>query len=412
MIRSKARFILFWFLLLIGIFGWVRIGAAEELRLRVITADATIRLEPGSESTVVSEVKLGAVLTSESKAGEWYRVDLPADEDGYVISGFIHQSQVEVVGAAGTSQSAAEAAVAFASPRKIRVNAEKAEIKEEPAFDSREMGQAPLGTELNAVAMAGEWYKVEVASGIYGYIHQIHVENIAEPAPQAIPKREATPAPQDRPQDPAPAVPPATVAAAKRNFTLKLTVGFGGGFKKIDTHAHTTKTDGSTDTVTFSPGGGGNFGLDFGYYFTKEFKVELGIAFQSSGVFVSSDQKVSFSRMPLTLTLLYEFPSVKKFKVYAGGGAGYYTAPKLTFDVDSYHATVEYDPSLGLHGLVGAASRSKSGKWFYFGEARYVGVFNYKASKSTESYWTGYLYRYSEFSGHGIFFLFGIGLNF
>ena len=145
MIRPKARFILFWFLLLIGIFGWVQTGAAEDLKLRVITADAAIRLEPGPESTVVSKVKLGAVLTSKSKAGEWYRIDLPPDADGFMISGFIHQSQVEVVGKAAESRPAAEAAVAFDAPRKVRVNAEKAEIKEEPMFDSRKMGQAPRG---------------------------------------------------------------------------------------------------------------------------------------------------------------------------------------------------------------------------------------------------------------------------
>ncbi|MGB2905798.1 MAG: SH3 domain-containing protein [Candidatus Aminicenantaceae bacterium] len=412
MIRPKARFILFWFLLLIGIFGWVQTGAAEDLKLRVITADAAIRLEPGPESTVVSKVKLGAVLTSKSKAGEWYRIDLPPDADGFMISGFIHQSQVEVVGKAAESRPAAEAAVAFDAPRKVRVNAEKAEIKEEPMFDSRKMGQAPRGTELNAVAMAGEWYKVEVASGIYGYIHQIHVENIEEPAPQAIPKREAVPAAQDRPRDPAPAA-PQSVAAMKRKFSLKLTLGFGIGFESFDTGFYKTTGESSKEIIV-SPGGGSSFTLDLGYYLTRELRLELGIGFQSSGVSVlKSNDEVTFSRMPLALTLLYEFPSPKTWQIYAGGGAGLYNAPEMRFEVGNDSAHIKYDPSFGLHGLVGAVTRSKTGKWFYFGELRYVGVFNYKwkEARGNGSSFTP-IQKYQEFGGNGIFILFGIGLYF
>lgn len=402
--KSQTRILFFSLLLISGIFGLVRSGTAEEVRLRVIAADASIRLAARSGSAVVSKVKLGAVLTSETKAGEWYRVDLPPDEDGYVISGFVHQGQVEVIG---------EAAVVFDAPKKIRVSAENAEIREGPTSGSREMGQAARGTELEAVEMAGEWYKVEVAAGIYGYVHQAHVEAVGQPSPQEYPVREAAPAPRDKPQDPAPAAPRSTEAAMKRKFSLKLTLGFGFGFEKIETDFYKTQGE-NTERIDVYPGGGGSFGLDLGYYLTRELKLELGIGYQNSGVFASNKDEVSFTRVPLTLTLLYEFPSPKSFQVYAGAGAGLYNAPEMKAKVGSYSGTIKYGSSFGLHGLVGVLTRSKSGKWFYFGELRYVGVFNYKWTEISENGYSGGIpqQKYQEFGGNGIFVLFGIGFYF
>jgi len=407
--RPQARFFLVWFLLMIGLFGWVGSAAAEELKLRVITADATIRLEAGSDSIVVSKVKLGAVLTSTSKSGDWYRIDLPRDADGFVISGFVHQNQVEVMGEADAAQPTAVAVVAFDAPRKVRVNAEKAEIKEEPAFDSRGMGQASRGTELEAVAMAGEWYKVEVASGIYAYIHQIHVETVE--LPQAVPAREAAPAPLDKPQDPAPGA-SQSAAALKRKFSLKLTMGFGYGFERLETNYFREQGD-NRDPIIISPGGGGHFGLEVGYYVTRELRMELGFGYQNSGVFASNKDEISFTRVPLTLTFIYEFPSPKSYQIYAGGGAGLYNAPEMKVEVGNTNINIKYGSSFGLHGLLGIITRSKSGKWFYFGELRYVGVFNYKWTDATIN---GYPAipgsKYKEFGGNGIFILFGIGLYF
>jgi SH3-like domain-containing protein len=401
--KSQTRILFFSLLLISGIFGLVRSGTAEEVRLRIIAADASIRLAARSGSAVVSKVKLGAVLTSETKAGEWYRVDLPPDEDGYVISGFVHQGQVEVIG---------EAAVVFDAPKKIRVSAENAEIREGPTSGSREMGQAARGTELEAVEMAGEWYKVEVAAGIYGYVHQAHVEAVGPSSPQEYPVREAVPAPQDKPQDPVPAAPRSAEGGAKRKFSLKLSLGGGFGFEKIATNFYKIQGE-SSEEIIISPGGGGSFALDLGYYLTRELKLELGIGYQNSGVFASNRDEISFTRMPLTLTLLYEFPSPKSLQVYAGGGAGLYNAPEMKFEVGNESAVIKYGSSFGLHGLVGAVTRSKSGKWFYFGELRYVGVFNYKW---TEARANGYsfipLSKYQEFGGNGIFVLFGIGFYF
>jgi hypothetical protein len=45
----------------------------------------------------VTGVPLGAVLDVVKKEGDWYYVKLPPDEKGIVVTGFLHQSTVEVI---------------------------------------------------------------------------------------------------------------------------------------------------------------------------------------------------------------------------------------------------------------------------------------------------------------------------
>ena len=66
-------------------------------KIQVILASANIRAEPKFESEIVRQLESGLTLLAISKVGQWYRVDLPPDEDGIVISGFIHETLVRVV---------------------------------------------------------------------------------------------------------------------------------------------------------------------------------------------------------------------------------------------------------------------------------------------------------------------------
>lgn len=67
------------------------------LKVRVVASQANIRLKPDLQSAVISTVPLGGVLEVVKKEGYWYHVALPADEKGFVVTGYIHQSTVEVV---------------------------------------------------------------------------------------------------------------------------------------------------------------------------------------------------------------------------------------------------------------------------------------------------------------------------
>ncbi len=65
--------------------------------LRVIAVKAGIRAEPDRESQVIHEVSSSTKFLAIGKTGEWYRVDLPPDKEGIILSGYIHENLVEEI---------------------------------------------------------------------------------------------------------------------------------------------------------------------------------------------------------------------------------------------------------------------------------------------------------------------------
>lgn len=66
-------------------------------KVRVVVPQANIRLKPNTQSAILSRIPLGGILDVIKKEGDWYYVKLPPDEKGIVVTGYIHQSIVEVV---------------------------------------------------------------------------------------------------------------------------------------------------------------------------------------------------------------------------------------------------------------------------------------------------------------------------
>ncbi len=66
-------------------------------KIQVILEKANVRVEPDFKSEIIRQVQLGIRLQSIAKLGEWYLVNLPPDEEGIIISGYIHQSFVQEI---------------------------------------------------------------------------------------------------------------------------------------------------------------------------------------------------------------------------------------------------------------------------------------------------------------------------
>ena len=83
--------------------GEVKIEVAKELtfdpprKVQVILDSANIRSNPNFESEIVHQIEKGLTLLAVGKVGEWFRVDLPPDEEGIIISGFIHQTYIREI---------------------------------------------------------------------------------------------------------------------------------------------------------------------------------------------------------------------------------------------------------------------------------------------------------------------------
>jgi hypothetical protein len=89
---SKVILALVLLVLVLGVLAF-----AEDQKVRVIASQANIRLKADLQSTVLSRVPLGGILDVLKKEGEWYFVKLPPDAQGVVVTGYIHQSTVEVM---------------------------------------------------------------------------------------------------------------------------------------------------------------------------------------------------------------------------------------------------------------------------------------------------------------------------
>lgn len=67
------------------------------LKIQVILESANVRSAPNFESEIIHQVESGLSLLAVGRIGEWFRVDLPPDEDGIIISGFIHKTLVREI---------------------------------------------------------------------------------------------------------------------------------------------------------------------------------------------------------------------------------------------------------------------------------------------------------------------------
>ncbi len=66
-------------------------------KLQVILESANVRSAPNFESEIIHQMESGLDFLAVGKIGEWYRVDLPPDKDGLIISGFIHETLVREI---------------------------------------------------------------------------------------------------------------------------------------------------------------------------------------------------------------------------------------------------------------------------------------------------------------------------
>ncbi len=75
----------------------VGLVAQEVTVIKVKVQSANVRSEPDMNAAVVKQVKLGTLLESRQKIGDWFEVTI-TDERGVSMSGFVNISVVEVVG--------------------------------------------------------------------------------------------------------------------------------------------------------------------------------------------------------------------------------------------------------------------------------------------------------------------------
>lgn len=101
--KHAAPFVVVFFILVLA-FSPLLVQAQTQ-KVRVVVESAELHLKPNTASQVISTIPLGAILELVLQKGDWYWVKLPPDQDGFVLSGYIHSQDTEVLGEKPTAQS-------------------------------------------------------------------------------------------------------------------------------------------------------------------------------------------------------------------------------------------------------------------------------------------------------------------
>jgi len=74
--------------------------------VKVMVPKANVRSQPSLQSQVIAQLSQGMVVEALEKAGDWYHINLPADDQGIIRSGYIHKNIVEEVSGVAQKQEA------------------------------------------------------------------------------------------------------------------------------------------------------------------------------------------------------------------------------------------------------------------------------------------------------------------
>jgi hypothetical protein len=69
--------------------------SAEYDQVRVIKQNAVLRIKPKNGAVIIKKLPLGALLEVEEEFGDWLKIKLPPDEDGFVLTGYLLRSFTE-----------------------------------------------------------------------------------------------------------------------------------------------------------------------------------------------------------------------------------------------------------------------------------------------------------------------------
>lgn len=64
-------------------------------QVRVIKQNAVLRIKPKDDAVVIKKLPLGVLLGVDEKIGDWLKITLPPDEDGFVLTGYLLGSFTE-----------------------------------------------------------------------------------------------------------------------------------------------------------------------------------------------------------------------------------------------------------------------------------------------------------------------------
>jgi len=139
--------------------GWIFRGVTRTIAPEkiIVIEDARIRRGPGDEYKAFAIAKKGKTLDARGERGNWYLVDLPTGQ-----SGWVSKTQAEKV-----------------SYRNLTAT-QRAEIYQLPNPNSEVLLHVDPGTELIQLNKEGDYYLISLRGGDTGWVHKDYVNTLEE----------------------------------------------------------------------------------------------------------------------------------------------------------------------------------------------------------------------------------------
>ena len=155
----------------------------EESSVYYAKDDVNVRSTPSTENTdnIISSFDQGEEVTVIAETPNWYKVRKD-DYEGYVSKEFLSETSVEpksederaAASEAAASSGGSSQGGEYAESYPVRLSGD-ANLRAEATETSDVIDTIAAGTQVTAVADAGEWYQVEY-NGTVGYVHKNLVE--------------------------------------------------------------------------------------------------------------------------------------------------------------------------------------------------------------------------------------------
>lgn len=135
--------------LLLGASGFVLAGDGPKTIYVKVNA-ARIRSAPTVQSEIVSVVPFGTRLEAVEHIDDWYRVRLPDGGRGYIYDELVTRKQIG----------------------RLWVEDKPAEVHSLPSIAAPVVAALEVGTEVKPVGKRDDWYRLELAEGRTGWVHE------------------------------------------------------------------------------------------------------------------------------------------------------------------------------------------------------------------------------------------------
>jgi len=67
----------------------------EQNQVRVIKNNAVLRIKPKNDTVIIKKLPLGVLLEVDEELGDWLKITLPPDADGFILTGYLLRSLTE-----------------------------------------------------------------------------------------------------------------------------------------------------------------------------------------------------------------------------------------------------------------------------------------------------------------------------